>query len=91
MNLHEIWTQPDLPDEDAAAVVSPDPRSVLLDPKLTRRQKIDELRRLSYDARELEVADEEGMGGPSQPSNLDAIQAALRELGARDVPTSHKQ
>lgn len=70
---------------------NPDPRTVLRDASLTRTQKIEKLRRWSYDARELEVANEEGMGGPPQPSNLAAIQAALRELGADDEPTSHKQ
>ena len=70
---------------------SPDPRTVLRDPNLTRAQKIERLRRWSYDAREVDVANEEGMGGPSSPSNLAAIQDALRELGAGDEPTSHKQ
>lgn len=77
--------------ERAPAPKLPDPRSVLQDATLTRAQKIEKLRRWAYDARELDVANEEGMGGPPQPSNLAAILAALRELGAADVPASHKQ
>lgn len=69
----------------------PDPRTVLDDPSLSTDEKIAKLRRWSYDARELDVANEEGMGGKPRPSNLDAIQAALRELGATDEGTSHKQ
>lgn len=70
----------------------PDPRSVLDDPTLTREQKIERLRQLSYDARELDVATEEGMqGSRGTPSNLPRIQEALRQLGAEDEGTSHKQ
>ncbi len=69
----------------------PDPSAVLEDPRLTRDQKIEKLRRWSYDARELDVANEEGMGGEPRPSNLEAIQEALRKLGASDEGTSHKQ
>jgi len=69
----------------------PDPRAVLDDATLSIEEKIAKLRRWSYDARELDVANEEGMGGKPRPSNLDAIQAALRELGASDEGTSHKQ
>ena len=36
----------------------PDPQAVLRDPALSRAQKIDKLRRLAYDAREIEVANE---------------------------------
>jgi hypothetical protein len=70
----------------------PDPRTILDDPNLTREQKIKRLRQLSYDARELDVATEEGMTGPKGlPSNLPRIQEALRELGAEDESTTHKQ
>ena len=68
-----------------------DPLALARDPALTRAQKIELLRAWSYDEREIEVADEEGMGGTKRPSKLAAIQAALRELGADDEPTSHKQ
>ena len=69
----------------------PDPQSVIDDANLTVDEKIAKLRRWSYDARELDVANEEGMGGKPRPSNLDAIQDALRQLGATDEGTSHKQ
>jgi len=69
----------------------PDPKHVLTDPSLTTQQKIEKLRRWSYDAREIDVANEEGMGGIPRPSNLGAIQDALRELGANDDASSHKQ
>ena len=69
----------------------PDPRHILDDPKLTREQKIARLRQLSYDARELDVATEEGMTGThGLPSNLPRIHEALRALGADDDPTTHK-
>lgn len=88
------------PDDEASSGSSgrrsdpqlPDPRSVLDDPTLTREQKIERLRQLSYDARELDVATEEGMqGSRGAPSNLPRIQEALRQLGAEDEGTSHKQ
>ena len=70
----------------------PDPRTILDDPTLTREQKIHRLRQLSYDARELDVATEEGMvGSKGLPSNLPRIHEALRELGAEDEGTTHKQ
>ena len=52
---------------------------------LSREQKIEILRRWEYDAREMQVADEEGMTAPaSQPQTapLDLILKALRALGA---------
>lgn len=76
---------------DLAPAQLPDPRSVLRDTSLTRAQKIEKLRRWAYDARELDVANEEGMGGESRPSDLAEILAALHELGAADVVASHKQ
>ena len=69
----------------------PDPKAVLGDPALTDEEKIERLRRWSYVARELEVANEEGMGGTPRPSNLDDVQKALRRLGATDIGTTHKQ
>ncbi len=69
----------------------PDPEVVLRDADLTEEEKIEKLRRWSYDARELEVANEEGMGGTPRPSNLDDVQEALRSLGVTDVGTTHKQ
>jgi fumarate hydratase, class II len=78
-------------DSKSQPAPGPDPRDVLHDPTLTREEKIAKLRRWSYDARELEVANEEGMGGPPKPSNLPAILEALQELGATDDSSSHKQ
>jgi hypothetical protein len=64
----------------------PDPQSVLHDPALSRDEKIEKLRRWSHDAREVETANDEGMGGVVTPSNLPAVQEALRELGASEDP-----
>ena len=65
-----------------------DPTSVFADPEevltaegLTREQKIQILRRWEYDARELQVADEENMGG-GPPDKLDQVLKVLHQLGA---------
>jgi hypothetical protein len=69
------------------------PQEVLETNDLSREQKIEVLRRWEYDARELQVADEEGMApAEPQPVILDAILKALRSLGAaadveRSAPT----
>ncbi len=76
----------DLPDPQV-----PDPRAVLHDARLTRAQKIATLRRRACDARALDVANDEGMGGVARPSDLPAILAALHELGSSEVPTSPDQ
>lgn len=55
------------------------PEQVLATPQLTRDEKIEILRRWSYDAGELAVAEEEGMGG-GEPALLDRILAALDQL-----------
>jgi hypothetical protein len=57
------------------------PAEVVQKPDLSREQKIQILRRWEYDARELQVADEESMTGP-QTIDLDAVLVALRSLGA---------
>lgn len=57
------------------------PAEVVQKPDLSREQKIQILRRWEYDARELQVADEESMTGP-QTTSLEAVLAALRSLGA---------
>lgn len=58
------------------------PAEVLNDRELSRDEKIRVLQRWEYDARELEVAEEENMaGGP--PDLLDEVLTALRELGAQ--------
>ncbi|MCU0866368.1 MAG: hypothetical protein MUC36_21500 [Planctomycetes bacterium] len=51
-----------------------------MDPTLTRDEKIEKLRRWSNDAQSMETANAEGMGGAAAPSNLQAVQEALRSL-----------
>jgi hypothetical protein len=69
------------------------PQDVVENTDLSREQKIEILRRWEYDARNLQVADEEGMSPDiPQPSLLDAVLKALRSLGAsadveRSAPT----
>jgi hypothetical protein len=55
------------------------PEAVRDDPRLAHGDKVDILRRWEYDARELSVAEEEGMGG-GEPPLLDRIEAALHAL-----------
>ncbi len=71
-----------------------DPSSVFTHPEevfsaenLSREQKIKILRRWEYDARELQVADEENMGG-GPPDNLDQILKVLHQLGA-EIDSEH--
>lgn len=69
------------------------PDMVVDDPRLSRAQKIEILRRWQYDANELEVATEEGMGGGEESmvgrvaQALDRLEAG--EQGEADAP--HKQ
>lgn len=63
------------------------PMDVTTEQSLTQEQKIQVLRRWEYDALELEVAEEENMGGGS-PSMLSEILDALHRLNA-DVDTEH--
>jgi len=63
------------------------PDDVCREKSLTRTQKIEILHRWEYDARELEVAEEENMaGGP--PGNLDLVLKALHRLKG-EVDTEH--
>jgi len=55
------------------------PEEVRDHPRLSLQEKADILRRWEYDARELSVAEEEGMGG-GEASLLDRIEAALHAL-----------
>ncbi len=70
------------------------PEAVCDAPSLGREEKIRILRRWEADARELEVAEEENMGG-GPPDLLSGILAALDRLGAGDdaggrgPPTKH--
>ncbi|GIW72156.1 MAG: hypothetical protein KatS3mg102_1698 [Planctomycetota bacterium] len=71
------------------------PEEVLRHPELAREHKIEILRRWEYDAREMQVAEEENMGDPAPPSDLlERVLAALHALGAwadteRSPPTKH--
>lgn len=61
------------------------PRQVLEHAELDREQKVEILRRWQYDASELAVATDEGMGG-GEPNQLDAVLEALAALGEEPVP-----
>ena len=63
---------------DPGAVFS-GPEEVLTDPHLDADQKIEVLRRWEYDASELAVAEEEGMGD-GEPSILSRVLLALESL-----------
>lgn len=63
------------------------PEDVLLEQSLTREEKIKVLRRWEYDARELEVAEEENMGG-GPPDILDEVLRTLHRLQA-NIDTEH--
>ena len=72
------------------SLVFKNPDEVLRNDELSRGQKIQILQRWEYDLRELQVAEEESMGGP-QSTPLDTVLNALRALGAenreRSAPT----
>jgi hypothetical protein len=55
------------------------PAALLADPRLSREQKIELMRRWEYDASELSVAEEEGMDD-GEPSRLDEVSQALHSL-----------
>jgi len=85
MNIEQALTDP--------TSVFENPDEVIQIKSLTRDQKIKILRRWEYDALELEVAEEENMGG-GPPSILDQVLKALHQLDAHvDVdhspPTKH--
>lgn len=63
------------------------PAEVLADNTLTREEKIKVLRSWEYDARELEVAEEENMGG-GRPSLLGQVLSALHRMDA-EVDLEH--
>jgi hypothetical protein len=72
------------------SIIFKKPQDVIENTDLSREQKIEILRRWEYDARNLQVADEEGMSPDvPQPTVLDAVLKALRSLGApADVESS---
>ncbi|PSN20179.1 hypothetical protein C7271_03465 [filamentous cyanobacterium CCP5] len=61
------------------------PAAVCNTTELSQDQKVEILRRWEYDARELQVATEENMGG-SPGSHLDEVLAALHQLGVGASP-----
>ncbi len=63
------------------ADVYSEPNEVLLDASLTQEQKREILKQWEYDARELEVAEEENMEG-NAPSMLREILMAIVKLDA---------
>lgn len=63
------------------------PKDVLAETSFTLEQKVKVLRRWEYDALELEVAEEENMGGDS-PSILSEVLDALHRLDA-EIDTEH--
>jgi len=64
-------------------VVCENPIEVVDDASLTREQKIEILRSWEYDARALEVAEEEAGMFVSRPEMFDLVINALRTIGAK--------
>ena len=70
------------------------PNNVVINDDISTEQKIEILRQWEYDARALEVAEEENMSGDS-PDLLSAVLKALQALGVEsgtddhDAPTKH--
>ena len=64
------------------ASIFPSPEAVLENGDLPDTQKIEILRRWEYDARETQVAEEEGFPAREPSGLLDSIIAALHSLGA---------
>lgn len=67
------------------------PQAVLNAPGFSREQRLEILRRWEYDARELQVAEAENMGG-GEPARLDEVHRALHALDAEGEtrsPTQH--
>ena len=59
------------------------PEDVASDTRLTREQKIIVLRQWAFDAKELQVAEEENMRGGTQPTLLHQVLVVLRRLESR--------
>ncbi len=67
-------------------MVFKDPKDVVANVELTRDQKIEILRRWEYDARQLEVAEEEAGMAVRQPDMFDRVVQALHALNVkRDI------
>ncbi len=56
------------------------PRDVVAESTLTQEQKVAVLRQWEYDAREMEVAEEENMRGGDAPVELGDVLAALDQV-----------
>lgn len=72
------------PDDHEQAAIDPaavfaSPEDLVARPDLSRSEKLHLLRRWHYDACELSVAEDEGMGG-GEPSMLERVSAALASL-----------
>ncbi len=65
-----------------------DPSDVVADENLSRDQKIEILHRWEYDARELEVAEEEAGMAVRRPDMFDRVVQALHTLGV-ELDTEH--
>ncbi len=65
-----------------------DPEDVVASDELNRDQKIEILRRWEYDARELEVAEEEAGMAVRRPDMFDRVVQALHSLG-EELDTEH--
>lgn len=74
MKLDEILLDP--------ATAYDNPQSVVDDASLEKADKIRVLHRWEYDARQLAVAESEGMGEGNAAVMLDQVTKALKELGA---------
>ena len=67
-------------------MVFEDPKDVVANVELSRDQKIEILRRWEYDARQLEVAEEEAGMAVRRPEMFDRVLQALHTLGVeRDI------
>ena len=74
-------------DRVAKALIDPanvfsNPMAVVNEDSLSNERKIEILKRWEYDARQLQVADEEGFPAREPGCLLDAVLAALHQLGA---------
>jgi hypothetical protein len=67
----------------APTMVFKDPKDVVANVELTRDQKIEILRRWEYDARQLEVAEEEAGMAVRRPDMFDRVVQALHALDVK--------
>lgn len=72
---------------DNPAATFREPSDIMVCNELSRDEKIQVLRRWEYDARQLEVAQEENMISRER-SGLSAVLSALQELDAEKLPSA---